>query len=219
MQVWNKLNVARWKYRTQKIAIWAPSYLLHMSSQYGELRPANGWDRFGSTGHPSKFQRVSRLALVTAATSLTGGQPNLHDVWPSPGLVYYVYILGALAPWWNFVSCKSHFASKSCVLQYWQHYCTPAVGVSQSLRRGKRNGIMKLLQRAPPIFGRAAITLGIGPDSSLNIMHLLIMQWCFWRSSNSNVVVNAKLILFTHWFKSIQIRLKSAHSSFIRIYH
>ena len=27
-------------------------------------------------GHPSKFQRVSRLGLVTAATSLNGGQPN-----------------------------------------------------------------------------------------------------------------------------------------------
>jgi len=27
-------------------------------------------------GHPSKFQQVSRLAFVTAATLLTGGQPN-----------------------------------------------------------------------------------------------------------------------------------------------
>jgi len=35
----------------------------------------NGWDRLASLGHPSKFQRVSRLAFVTAATSLTGGQP------------------------------------------------------------------------------------------------------------------------------------------------
>jgi len=26
MQVWNVLQVARWKYRTQKIAIWAPSH-------------------------------------------------------------------------------------------------------------------------------------------------------------------------------------------------
>jgi len=33
-------------------------YLLYMSS-YGELWPTNGWDRFGSLGHPSKFQRVS----------------------------------------------------------------------------------------------------------------------------------------------------------------
>ena len=34
---------------------------------------------------------------------------------------------------------------------------TPAVGVSQTL---------SVEQRAPPIFGRAAITLGIGPHSS-----------------------------------------------------
>jgi len=40
------------------------------------------------------------------------------------------------------------------------------VGVSQTLRLGTRNGIAELPQRAPPIFGRAAITLGIGPHSS-----------------------------------------------------
>jgi len=27
-------------------------YLLHMSPQYGKLRPTNGWDRFVSLGHP-----------------------------------------------------------------------------------------------------------------------------------------------------------------------
>ena len=43
---------------------------------------------------------------------------------------------------------------------------TPAVGVSQSLRRGTRNGITELSQRAPSIFGRAAITLGIDPHCS-----------------------------------------------------
>jgi len=51
-------------------------YLLHMFPHYGELRPTSGWDRFGSLRHPSKFQRVLRLAFVTAATSLNGGQPN-----------------------------------------------------------------------------------------------------------------------------------------------
>jgi len=30
-------------------------YLLQISSQYGELQPTNGWDRFTSLGHPSKF--------------------------------------------------------------------------------------------------------------------------------------------------------------------
>jgi len=45
-------------------------------------------------------------------------------------------------------------------------HATPAAGVSQTLRRGRRNGITELSQGAPPIFGWAAITLGIGPHSS-----------------------------------------------------
>ena len=51
-------------------------YLPHTFSQYGELWPTNGSDLLASLGHPSKFQRVSRLGFVTAATSLNGGQPN-----------------------------------------------------------------------------------------------------------------------------------------------
>jgi len=50
--------------------------LLHMSSQYGELRPTNGWDLLASLGHPSKSQPVSRLGFVTAPMSLNGGQEN-----------------------------------------------------------------------------------------------------------------------------------------------
>jgi len=45
---------------------------------------------------------------------------------------------------------------------------TPAAGISQTLRRGARNGITELSQRAPPIFGWAVITLDIGPHSSLS---------------------------------------------------
>ena len=40
-------------------------------------------------------------------------------------------------------------------------------GVRQTLWHGTRNGITELSQRAPPTFGWAAITLGIGPHSSL----------------------------------------------------
>ena len=47
-----------------------------MSSQYGELRPITGWDMLASLGHPSKFQRVSRLGSVTAQPSSSGRQPN-----------------------------------------------------------------------------------------------------------------------------------------------
>jgi len=51
-------------------------YLLHMPSSYGELQPTNSWDRFGSVGHPCKFQRVSRLGSVTAQHSSSQRQPN-----------------------------------------------------------------------------------------------------------------------------------------------
>jgi len=49
---------------------------------------------------------------------------------------------------------------------------TRAMGVSQTLRRGTRNGITELSQRAPTVLGRAAITLGIGSHSSLVMVAL-----------------------------------------------
>jgi len=51
---------------------------------------------------------------------------------------------------------------------------TQAVGVSQGLRRCAVNGIMELSQRAPPILGRAAITLDIGPHSSYDAKLLFL---------------------------------------------
>ena len=49
---------------------------LHTFSQYGELQPTNGWDQLASLGHPSKFQPVWHLGLVTARTLFNGGQSN-----------------------------------------------------------------------------------------------------------------------------------------------
>jgi len=99
-------------------------YLLQMFPQYGELWPTNGWDRLAGLGHPSKFKRVSHLGFVTAATSFTGGQPNF--AWclaVSCAGTLYIHLSGTFAPWRNFARCRFHFASKSCILLYWQHYC------------------------------------------------------------------------------------------------
>jgi len=51
-------------------------HLPHMSPQYGELRPINGWDLLASLWYPRKFQRVSRLGTVTAWHSSSGHQPK-----------------------------------------------------------------------------------------------------------------------------------------------
>jgi len=38
---------------------------------------------------------------------------------------YTIYTFSeALAPWQNFARCNIHFTFKSCVLLYWQRYCT-----------------------------------------------------------------------------------------------
>jgi len=127
MQVWNVLHAARWKYRTQKCRknrhlctiaqlcravssqlrhvstigkkVVKQQYLFHKSPQYGELRPTSGWDSFGSSGHPGKFQRASRLGFVTAVTSFTGGQPHfarcLAIYWAA---TLYIHFLGLLPP-------------------------------------------------------------------------------------------------------------------------
>ena len=136
MQIWNLMHAARWKYMTQKSRqkshgyhrttlsgyifaikshidnqkkIVKQQYVLHMSSQYGELRSTSDWDRSGSLRHPCKFQRVSRLGSVPAR----------------------------------------HWASaKLCGVE----------------------------QRAPPMFGRATITLGIGPHSSFSY-YATIVWW------------------------------------------
>jgi len=122
MQVWNVLLAARWKYRTQK---WCKNrhlrtiaqlcravssqlrhlstigkklvkqQYLHISSQYGELRPTNGWDLLSSLGHPSKFQRVSRLGRVTARHSSTGRQPNFAAL----NRGYHLYLAGRTSRW------------------------------------------------------------------------------------------------------------------------
>jgi len=56
--------------------------LLHMSWQYGELRPTNDWYLFGSLGHCSKFQWVSHIGFIIVPISFNGGQLNFVHCLP-----------------------------------------------------------------------------------------------------------------------------------------
>jgi len=138
-------------------------YILHISSQYGEPRRINGWGRLVSLGHPSKFERISRLGFITAPTSLKGDEPNfarcLAVSWP--GTLYTFW--GLLLP--NGI-CQAQNSLCvqilwSCVLLYWQRYCTAL----EHWTSAKLSGVQ---QTTPSVslFGTAAITLGIDPHSS-----------------------------------------------------
>ena len=196
MQVWNVLHADHWKYRMQtsakiphlrtvaQICPAISSQLRHVSTIRKKLLSNNisstclhNMANFGPLiaetvyqfGAPHKFQRVSRLAFVTSATSLTVGQPIKLCMMLGHLLGWYTIntFSGALAPWRNFARCKIHFTSqvlRSPILAALLHG-TPTAGFSQT-RLATRNGITELWQRAPPIFGWVAITLGIGLHSS-----------------------------------------------------
>jgi len=92
--------------------------------QYGELRPTSSWDRFGSLEHPSIFQRLRVWASLLQRCHSSEANQILHDVWCLLGCYAMYTFLGTLARGRNFAKCKIYFASKSCVLLYWQRYCT-----------------------------------------------------------------------------------------------
>jgi len=126
-------------------------YLLHTSSHYGELPPTNGWDQFTSLQHPSKFQRVSRLAFVTAATSLTGGQPNLaRRLVVSWAGILSTHFRGLL-PLTEFCPVQTSLyvqVLRSSILAALLHG-TPASGVSQTLWRGIQGMELRNFRRGP----------------------------------------------------------------------
>ena len=90
-----------------------------MSPQYGKLWSTSGWDRFGSLGHPSEFQRVSRVGFVTAAT---------------PTKLCTMYCLAVSCPLTEF--CRVHNSLhvqvlRSPILEALLH-STPSAGISQT---------------------------------------------------------------------------------------
>jgi len=95
-------------------------YLLYVSSQYGELRPTNGGDRFTSLEHLSTFQRVSRLGSVTARHSGSGRPPNFASLnrgrhldsteWPSRWALAHILVI--------FVLCCSVFCLQFCCVRF-----------------------------------------------------------------------------------------------------
>jgi len=98
-------------------------------------------------GTPANFNGFRVLASLPHRLRSPEANQTLHDVWPFPGMVHYIYIFGGCCPLRDFASSKIHFASKSCTLLYWQRYCTAlAVGIIQTLQRGTRSGIAELSQ-------------------------------------------------------------------------
>jgi len=108
---------------------------------FGRLTAEICWQVWGTPANLNGFRVLP--SLLQRRRSPQANQ-TLHDVWPSPGLLHYIYIFGASWPLTEFALCKNHFTSVQVsrfrILAALLHG-TPAAGVSQSLRHGTRNGI------------------------------------------------------------------------------
>jgi len=122
--------------------------------------------KFGSLvwGTPANFNRFRVLASLLYRRNSTEVNQSLQMFGRLLGW-YTIYTLagGGFLPCNGILTCakftlRLHLAF-SYIPIYWQRYCT-------ALEQWASAKICGVQQRAPPIFGRAAITLGIGPHSS-----------------------------------------------------
>jgi len=143
-----------------------------MSSQCGKLRPLAAEINPVVSGTPANFNGFRVLASLLQRRRSTEANQTLHDVWPLPGLVDYNIHFRRLLPGNGILpGAKFTLRPSSLALSYWQRYCT-------ALEQWARAKFCGVEHRAPPrpIFGKATITLGIGPHSSLTFSLALTVE-------------------------------------------
>ena len=91
-------------------------------------------------GTQANFNGFRDLASLLQRRRSTEANQTLHDVWPLPGLVDYIYIFGGCCPLSEFFQVQNLL----CVLQVLRYpavllaallHGTRAVGASETLRR------------------------------------------------------------------------------------
>jgi len=111
-------------------------------------------------GTPANFNGFRVLASLLQRRRSTKANQTSHIVWPLAGLVdHIIHIRRLLLRNGILPGAKFTLRPPSLALSYWERYCT-------AVEQWARTKLCGVEHRAPPIFGRAIITLGIGPHSS-----------------------------------------------------
>jgi len=122
-------------------------------------------------GTPANFNGFRVLPSLLQRRRSPEANQTFHDNWPSPRLVHYVGLYIFRGSWrlTEFLPRPKFTVRASLEFCYTSNVTTRHSSSGRQpnfARRGTRNGIMELSQTAPPIFGWAAITLGIGQHST-----------------------------------------------------
>ena len=99
----------------------SPPDVPHNIVKFGPLTAEIG---SGVWGTPANFNGFCVLALLLQRCHSLEANQILHDVWPSPGLVHYLYIFGSTCPLTEFCQVQNSLCFPSLAfLLYWQRYC------------------------------------------------------------------------------------------------
>jgi len=115
----------------------------HNMVNFGLLAAEICWRVWGT---PANFNGCHVLLSLPQRRRSPQANQTLHDAWPSPGLIHYIYTFGASCPLTEFCQVQNSLyvqVLRSRILAALLHG-TPAASVSQTVRRGTRNGITEL---------------------------------------------------------------------------
>ena len=126
-------------------------------------------------GTPANFNRFHVLASLLQRRRPQEVNQTARSLAVSWAGTLYIHFLG-LAPWRKFATCKIHFATKSCVLLYWQRYCTAL----QQRAAAKLCGMVQRMKLRN--FRRKRHLYLPGRPSRWALAHILVCEDVAWRS-------------------------------------
>jgi len=149
-------------------------------ANFGQLKAEIGWRVWGTPANFKGFRVLAR-SLLQRRRSPEANQTALCLAVFWAGTVHFRGLL-PLAEFCQVQNSLCIQVVRSPILAALLHG-TLAAEISQTLRRGTVNGNTELSQRAPAsLYGRAAITLAIGPHSSFlsGLPQVNLVRVCFW---------------------------------------
>jgi len=176
---------------------------------FGPLTVETCWRVWGTPANLNRFRVLASLLHRCRSTEV---KKTLQDVWPSPGLVHFIYTLGAVAP--NGILPPAKFTLRTSFT--FSYIGSVTARHSSSGRQPNfvvctRNGITELSQRAPSRFGWAAITLGSGPHSSCP--HSSSLNLGLWSAGGTSISRGGRVPLRAPWLLSCCMTLQQRPSA------
>jgi len=133
---------------------------------FGSLMAEICWRVWGTTTNFNWFCVSASLLHRRRSTEVN---KTLQNVWPSTGLVHYIYIFGGSCPLTDFCQLQNSLCVQVLPLLYWQRYCTAL----EQRPSAKHCGVVKGIELRNVRTGRHLYSTG--RPSRWALAHILVV--------------------------------------------